>query len=146
MKCNGNDIESMQLVTCLELTLDQSISGNTIADKVLLQCSNKVKFMYRNANKLNMKTKQLLVSALIQCHFDYGCSSWYSGLSKRAKSRLQVTQNKAIRFILGIPARAHIGEEEFKNIRILSVHMRTEQLKLNHMYEISKGNPPDYMT
>ena len=24
--------------------------------------------------------------------------------------------------------------------------MRTEQLKLNHMYEISKGNAPDYMT
>ena len=95
----------------LGLTLDQSISGNTIANKVVLQCSNKVNFLYRNANKFNMKTKQLLVSALIQCHFDYGCSSWYSGLSKRAKSRLQVAQNKDIRFVLGIPARAHIGEE-----------------------------------
>ena len=90
VKCNGNDIESKQQVTYLGLTLDQSISGNTIADKVVLQCSNKVKFLYRNANKFNMKTKQLLVSALIQCHFDYGCSSWYCGLSKMAKSRLQV--------------------------------------------------------
>ena len=105
-----------------------------------------MKFLYRNANKFNMKTKQLLVSALIQCHFDYGCSSWYCGLSKRAKSRLQVAQNKAIRFILGIPARAHIGEEEFKSVWILPVHMRTEQLKLNHMYDISKGNAPNYMT
>ena len=146
VKCNGNDIESMQQVTYLGLTLDQSISGNTIADKVVLQCSNKVKFLYRNANKFNMKTKQLLVSALIQCHFDYGCSSWYCGLSKMAKSRLQVAQNKAIRFILGIPARAHIGEEEFKNVWILPVHMRTEQLKLNHMYEISNGTAPNYMT
>ena len=57
-----------------------------------------------------------------------------------------MAQNKAIRFILGIPARAHIGEEEFKSVWILPVHMRTEQLKLNHMYEISKGNAPDYMT
>ena len=65
VKCNGNDIESKQQVTYLGLTLDQSISGNTIADKVVLQCSNKVKFLYRNANKFNMKTKQLLVSALI---------------------------------------------------------------------------------
>ena len=29
---------------------------------------------------------------------------------------------------------------------MLAVHMRTEQLKLNHMYEISKGNAPDYIT
>ena len=63
-----------------------------------------------------------------------------------AKSRLQVAQNKAIRFILGIPARAHIGEEEFKSIWILPVHMRTEQLKMNHMYEISNGTAPNYMT
>ena len=63
VKCNGNDIESKQQVTYLGLTLDQSISGNTIADKVVLQCSNKVKFLYRNANKFNMKTKQLLVSS-----------------------------------------------------------------------------------
>ena len=146
VKCNGNDIESKQLVTYLGLTLDQSIAGNTFADKVVLQCSNKVKFLYRNANKFIMKTKQLLVSALIQCHFDYGCSSWYCGLSKRAKSRLQVAQNKAFRFILGIPARAHIGEEEFKSVWILPVHMRTEQLKLNHMYEISNGTAPNYMT
>ena len=55
VKCNGNDIESKQQVTYLGLTLDQSISGNTIADKVVLQCSNKVKFLYRNANKFNMK-------------------------------------------------------------------------------------------
>ena len=44
VKCNGNDIESKQQVTYLGLTLDQSISGNTIADKVVLQCSNKVNF------------------------------------------------------------------------------------------------------
>ena len=86
------------------------------------------------------------MSTLIQCHFDYGCSSWYNGLSKRAKSRLQVAQNKAIRFILGIPARAHMGEEEFKSVWILHVHMRTEQLKLNNMYKISNGTAPNYMT
>ena len=84
MTCNGNDIVSKQQVTYLGLILDQSISGYTIAEKVVLQCSNKVKFLVRNANKFNVKTKQLLVSTLIECHFDYGCSSWYSGLSKRA--------------------------------------------------------------
>ena len=45
VKCNGNDIKSKQQVTYLGLTFDQSISGNTIADKLVLHCSNKVKKM-----------------------------------------------------------------------------------------------------
>ena len=39
-------------------------------------------FLYRNARKFNIKTKKLVVSSLIQCHFDYTCSASYSGLSK----------------------------------------------------------------
>ena len=50
------------------------------------------------------------------------------------------------RFSLGIPVRAHIGEEEFKSVWILPVHMRTEQLQLNHIHAISKGNAPNHMT
>ena len=36
VKCNGNDIESKQQVLYLGFTLDQSISGNAIAAKVVL--------------------------------------------------------------------------------------------------------------
>ena len=77
-----------------------------------------------------MKTKQLLVSALIQCNFDHGFSSWYSGLSRRAKSGLQVAQNKTIRFILGIPSRAHIGKEEFKCVLDVSCSHENRTIKV----------------
>ena len=70
-------------------------------NKTVTKCSNKVKFLYRNARNFDRKTKKLLVSALIQCHFDYACTSWYSGLTK--KSRLQVAQNKVIRFMFNLP-------------------------------------------
>ena len=95
VRCGGNDIESKQDVTYLGITLDQSLSGDNIVNKTVTKCSNKVKFLYRNARKL-------LVSALIQCHFDYSCMSWHSGLTKKSKSRLQVAQNKAIRFMLDL--------------------------------------------
>ena len=83
--CNGIVIESKSTVTYLGVTLDQSLSGDIIASGGLFKTSNKLKFLYRNARKFNMKTKQLLVSSLIQCHFDYTCSAWYSGLSKKMK-------------------------------------------------------------
>ena len=87
-KCGGNDIESRQTVTYLGVTLDQSLSGDVIANKVVSKCTNKVKFLYRNAKQFDLKTKKLLVSALIQCQFDYACTSWYCGLTKRSQSRL----------------------------------------------------------
>ena len=71
--CNGNVIESKSTVTYLGVTLDQSLSGDVMASDVLFKTSNKLKFLYRNARKFNMKTKKLLVSSLIQCNFDYTC-------------------------------------------------------------------------
>ena len=87
--CNGNVIESKSNVTYLGVTLDQFLSGEIIASNILYKSSNKLKFLYRNAGKLNLETKKLLISALIQCHFDYTCSAWYNGLSKKLKCRMQ---------------------------------------------------------
>ena len=59
----------------------------------------------------DLQTKGMLASALVQCHFDYACSMWFSCISSTSSSRkrLQIIQNKLIRFILGISNRSHIG-------------------------------------
>ena len=82
----------------------------------------------------------MLISALIQCHFDYASAIWYSGLSKNLKTKL-------IRFILALPARAHVGYdyEEFSKARRFPVHKRVDQLKINHMFNIIQGLSPAYL-
>ena len=122
-------------VTYLGVTLDQKLSGFSMISKIISKCNNKVKFLYRNANKLDKQTKMLLTSALIQCHFDYG----------RMNKKLQITQNKGIRFILGLPSRSHIGVTEFPSACMLPVPLRVDQLKLNHMYNIVNGISPHYL-
>ena len=87
----------------------------------------------------------LLTSALVQCHFDYGCSMWYTGTTCLLKKKLQITQNKVIRFILGLPSRSHIGPAEFSGATMLPVPLRVDQLKLNHMYSIINGIAPSYL-
>ena len=47
--CNGSEIVSKSNVTYLGLTLDQSLSGESITEKVLDKCACKLKFLYRKA-------------------------------------------------------------------------------------------------
>ena len=57
----------------------------------------------------------------------------------------KITQNKVIRFILGLPSRSHIGPAEFSGANMLPVPLRVDQLKLNHMYSIINGIAPSYL-
>lgn len=86
------------------------------------------------------------MQAIIQCHYDYACSSWYSGLSQKLKGRLQVMQNNIIRYLLNATPRTHVARQEFEKVGMLPVTLRVDQLKLNHMYQIVSNSAPDYLT
>jgi len=75
--------------------------------------NSRLKFLYRKRNFLNELTKKLLVSSLIQCHFDYAWSFWFHCLTnKLEKNKLQVTQNNMIRFVLSLEQRSHISKNQ----------------------------------
>ena len=74
--------------------------------------------------------------SLIQCHFDYAFSFWYPGLSQLLGSRLQLTRNKIVRFVLKMGPRSHIGSDVFKSLRWLPVSKRVDQIILSHVYKI----------
>ena len=65
--------------------------------------------------------------AMIQPHFDYGCSAWYPYLNKSLKKKLQTLQNKCIRFCLNLNNRDHIGLTEFEKINWLPINDHFEQ-------------------
>ena len=88
--------------------------------------------MYRYQHCLNKTVRKNLCSALLQCHFDYCCASWYFNLSTRLKRKLQTSQNKIVRYIIGLPPRSHIGQKELESVNYLNVEDRVKQLCLNH--------------
>lgn len=146
VQCAGNTLTCNTHVKYLGAKLDQSLSGDGMAENVISKSNARLKFLYRQVKNVDLKTKKLLVSALIQCHFDYASTSWYSGLTKKYKTRLQCTQNKIIRFLLNAPARTHIGAQEFGLVGMLPVELRVKQLKLNLVYNIVNGNAPSYLS
>ena len=81
----GGDIKIKQhsKVKYLGCLLDENLSGESMATKMLGIINGKLKFRYRKQNYLDRSLRRLLLNALIQPHFDYACTSWNPGLNKR---------------------------------------------------------------
>ena len=88
----------------------------------------------------------MLCNALIQPHFDYACSAWYPNLNKNLTKKMQIAQNKCIRFCLGLDNRTHIGVNEFKKINWLPVENRYEQCVFVSAFKFCYGLGPAYMS
>ena len=100
--------------------------------------NGKMKFLYRRNSFLN--------NSLIQTHFDYASPAWYSNLNKALQKKLQITQNKCIRFCLRLDKKSHIGAEEFKNINWLPVNDRFNQTICSHVFKVFDKKYLSYMS
>ena len=98
--CNGHVIKVTDKVKYLGLSIDSLLNGESIVSSIIQKVNARLKFLYRQAGCLDRGSRMTLSSTLIQCYFDYSCSSWYSSLSKHLKQKLQMCQNKMVRFTL----------------------------------------------
>ena len=96
VSCNGINNESKTSVNYPGAATDNCLSGDSMALSIIQKANCRLKFLYRNAKFLNSHVKRTLASSLIQCHFDYGCTFWFSALSCKLTSKLQTTQNKLV--------------------------------------------------
>ena len=123
-------IQQYSSVTYLGCILDDTMTGEDMALFVIKKINSKLKFLYRKQTFFSKPLRRMLCNAIIQPHFDYACTGWYSNLSTKLKKKLQVTQNKCIRFCLQKANRTHIGYEEFLEINWLPVSARAQQMVL----------------
>ena len=76
----------------------------------------------------------------LQCHYDYACSFWYSGLPQLLRRRLQVIQNRMIRFVLKLALTYKI--RWFLFFRVV---VSLEKGRTYYTFRIKSGTLPDYM-
>ena len=145
IECNGHSIQAQTSVKYLGLNLDNFLSEEANANSIIHKVNSRLKFLYRQCSSLNEKTRKLLCSALIKCHLDYSCSSWYAGLNKTLKKKLQISQNKVDRFIKKLGPRSHIGYSELDRVGFLKCDNRVKQLRLSHVFKIFNGTSPSYL-
>lgn len=145
VECNNHSIVSQPSVKYLGSVLDNDLSATSIVNSIVKKINSRIRFLYRQKHCLNMDMKKLLCNSLVQCHFDYASSSWYSGITKQLKHRLQVAQNKVVRFIHGYDFRTSLTVNDFSSIGWLNVENRVKQLRLNHVHKIYNKKCPSYM-
>ena len=93
------EIKQHSKVSYLGCILDESLTGETMALKVINKINSKLKFLYRKQKFLTPYLKRMLCNALIQPHFDYACSAWYPQLTKGLKDKIQIVQKKMYSFL-----------------------------------------------
>ena len=113
--------------------------------KVIGKVNQKTKFLARKAFLLDKETLKLLAAALVQPHFDYACTAWFSSTPKAVKLKLQTAQNKLVRVVLKLPRFSHVGQPQFAELNWLSVADRVSHLKLCVTHKILFSTVPRYL-
>ena len=102
------EVATKESITYLGCILDNKLSGESMAQKVISKVSQRTKFLARISRFLDTHTLKTLAGALVQCQFDYACTSWYTGISMTLKKKLQTSQNKLVRVILKLHPRSRL--------------------------------------
>ena len=84
--------------SCLGCILDENLSGESMATRMLGKINGKLKFLYRKQSFLDCSLRRLLLNALIQTHFDYAYTSWYPMLNKRLSKKSKLLKRNAFGF------------------------------------------------
>merc|ERR1739840_50068 len=145
VKCDNEIIQNVHSVKYLGIQLDEDLAGESIVKETIKKANSRLRFLYRCKDLLNFEARKTMCSALIQCHFDYSCSSWFPGINMTLTKKLQIIQNKMIRFILNLKSRDSIRNKELSKSGFLNVPDRVKQLMMNHVFKIRNYNCPPYM-
>ena len=127
------------------MCLDESMSGEPMALKVVNKINGKLKFLYRKNKILTPELRRMLCNALIQPHFDYACTAWYPNRTEKAKKKIQIMQNKCIQFCHRLDNMQHISLAEFRSTNWLPTKERVHQCINAITFKFVNKNCPFYL-
>ena len=136
------NIKQHSEVTYLGCVLDETMSEEPMALNVLNKVNVKLKLLYGRNRFLSPELRRMLCNALIQPHFDDACPAWYPNLTEKTKKKIQIMQNKCVRFCLRLNKMHHISEKDFKPINWLPTSERDDQCINNITFKFIDNTCP----
>ena len=148
LNINYRNIEIKQYsnVSYLGCILEDTLSGENMALKIVKKVNSRIRFLYRKGKFLSPPLRRMLCNALIHPHYDYAYLVWYSKLTQALKNKIQVMQNKCLRFCLQLNPLDHIGLKEFQKMNWLNIDDRFTQCLCSSAFNFIKKKSPEYMS
>ena len=116
-----------------------------MAQKIINKADARLKFLYRKKMSLNQYCRKTVCMTMIQSIIDYASNFYYHGLPKFLQSRLQVVQNKMIRYVLNYSNRSHLVATDFNEVKWMSIENRIKYLALSHVFNCLDEQAPEYL-
>ena len=92
-----------------------------MAQKIIHKANVILNFLYRKKMFLNQYCRKIVCMAMIQSRIEYAGNFYYHGLPKFLQSRLQVVQNKMIRYVSNYSNRTHLVANDFNEVKWMSI-------------------------
>ena len=137
----GLNITQHLQVTYLGCMLDERMSCEPVALKVINKINGKLKFLCRKNTYLTKELRRMLCNSLIQPHFGYAYPAWCPDLNEKTKKNIQIMQN----FCLKLDKIHYISDEEFKSINWLPASKRFDQCINIITYNFINNTYPYYL-
>ena len=115
-----------------------------MTSKGLNKVNAKLKFLYGLSRYVTPKYRRLLCNALIQPHFDYGCSSWLPLLKKNLKTQNSKSSKQKCSFCQNLPPRSIIHPLPVRKMNWLPFSDRVEYCVANTVFNYWNGIVPGY--
>ena len=116
-----------------------------MALKVINKISGKLKFLYRENKFLSPKLRRMLCNEHIQPHFDYACPAWHSNITEKMKKKIQIMQNKCMRFCLRLDKMHHKPEQDFWFVNWLPTSQRVDHCINTIKFKFVSNTCPHYL-
>ena len=144
ISCNCIKVGGKEVVTYLGGQLDQDLSGKSMAQKIIHKANASLKFLYRKKMFLNQYCMKTVCMAMIQSRIYCASNFYYHGLPKFLQSRLQVVQNKMIRYVLNYSNRTHLVANDFNEVKWMSIQNRIKYLAASYVFNCIDEQAPEY--
>lgn len=142
VKEEGKEVElkPAECIKVLGVHVDENLAFDKHIKHVQGKATAATKNLYRIKDLLPRKSKMVLYDSLIASHFNYADVIW-GGCTEKNKSKLQTTQNFAMRTILGADRR-HSSREALEKLRYLNLEKKRKVHEAVFTYKAINGSHP----
>ena len=128
-------------IKVLGVRIDENLSWDKQILNVKKIASNTIRKLHRINHLLPIEIKIQLYNSLVVPHFDYGDIIW-GGCTVKNSNKLQVTQNFAIKSIVGAKKFDH-ASNSFEKLKFLKLKQRRKVHEVVFIHKALLGNLPD---